>query len=265
MKARHLALVAALGLAAVGAWWDGSQRRPADPAAGALLEAPGLQPDDRELTVVQFNIRRGRSPDGVLDLTRTAGCLRGAELVGLNEVGGEDWFDSRTQAQSLGEMLELAWLFGPSEVRWWQEHFGNGLLTALPLTEWKLVPLPWEASKSRRSRLEGLLNWNGQPVRVIVTHLDSGPDRALQLAELAERFAALPAPKILLGDLNTHNGDAILTAWQQDPDLVVTSGAEPAEGVDWIVAEGFALLESWRCEQGASDHPAVGARLEARF
>ncbi len=48
--------------------------------------------------------------------------------------------------------------------------------------------------------------------------------------------------------------------------LVVLVGASFSE-VDYVrfPPQGFTLTEHWRCEQGASDHPAVGARLEASF
>lgn len=266
----RLLLVLAVALGGGAAWWDGSQRRPLEPAAGTALagQPPGLAADDAELTVVQFNIHRGAPAEGEGDLARTQLCLAGAELAGLNEVAGAGWLGEPDQAEALGRDLGLAWLFVPSERRWWHPHFGNGLLSALPVAEWRRVPLPHASSRSFRSRLEARLDWAGRPVTLLVTHLDSGPDRDLQLAELAARFAALPAPKILAGDLNAGPHHAVLEAWLADPALVVTSGEAPGEtpsGVDWIVAEGFDLAAAWRCDEGASDHWAVGARLLPRF
>ncbi len=263
-----LCVVVALGGAA---WWDGSQRRPLEGESGnSLAGLPrGLATDDGQLTVLQYNIHHGAPAEGAADLTQTAGCLRGAELAGLNEVAGADWLSGEPdQAEQLGEEMSLAWLFVPSERRWWQEHFGNGLLSALPAKDWHRVPLPHSESKSYRSRLEATLDWQGVAVRVVVTHLDAGPDRDLQLDELAARFAQLPAPKILVGDLNAGPAHPVIAAWRADPSLTVTSGEEPGGtpgGVDWIVAQGFSLARAWRCDQGASDHPAVGALLERRF
>jgi len=270
LGAARLALVLTVALAGA-AWWDGSQRRPLGPAAGTSLAGlpRGVAAGDRELTVLQYNIHRGAPAEGPENLAATAACLRDAELAGLNEVDGADWLDGEPdQAQALGERLGLAWLYVPSERRWWHAHFGNGLLSALPAESWHRVPLPQRESRSFRSRLETTLDWHGIDLTLVVTHLDSGPDRDRQLEELAARFATLPAPKILLGDLNARPDHPVIAAWRADPALVVTSGETTGEapaGVDWIVAEGFHLTAAWRCDQGASDHPAVGARLERRF
>lgn len=256
-------LAAALVLAAVigGGLLDGNRRAPLPPAAGQELkgQAPGLAADDRTLTVVQFNIHRGAPAEGPEDLAATALCLEGAELAGLNEVGGA------AQAAELGRRLSLAHLYLPSEERWWHPHFGNGLLSALPAAGWQRWPLPGPGGPGYRTRGVVRLPWQGAMVTVLVTHLTRGPDRRLQLDLLAAHFAALPAPKILLGDLNSGPDDPVLAAWRADPDLVVTSGEGSGGvpgGVDWIVAEGFRLVDSWRCDRGASDHPAVGAVLE---
>ena len=244
--------------------FDGSQRREVAPSSGTKLtgDAPGLAAEDNDLNVVQFNIARGKGPDGETDLLRTAACLERAEIAGLNEVGGAD------QAHELAEHLGQAWLFGPTELRWWREHFGNAVLSDLQATGWTNEPLPHTAAKARRALVTVTLQWRETPVTLLVTHIDSGPDRDQQLAFLAERFAAAPAPKILLGDLNAHADHPVIAAWRADPALVAVTGPiDPAAPVDidWIVAQGFTLTEQWRCEEGASDHPAVGARLQADF
>ncbi len=163
LGATRLALVLTLGLAGA-AWWDGSQRRPLGPAAGTSLAGlpRGVAAGDRELTVLQYNIHRGAPAEGPENLAATAACLRDAELAGLNEVDGADWLDGEPdQAQALGERLGLAWLYVPSERRWWHAHFGNGLLSALPAESWHRVPLPQRESRSFRSRLETTLDWHG--------------------------------------------------------------------------------------------------------
>jgi len=243
---------------------DGSQRRPVATSSGMALsgEAQGLASDDRDINVVQFNIARGEGRDGETDLLRTAGCLERAELAGLNEVGGEE------QARELAGQLGQAWLFGPSEMRWWSEHFGNAVLSDLPATSWKNEPLPFDQAKARRGLVTVTFDWRGRSVTFMVTHIDNGPDRELQLAFVAERFAAAPTPKILLGDFNSSAEHPVIAGWRNDPALVATTGpvdsAAPID-IDWIVASGFTIAEHWRCELGASDHPAVGARLEASF
>jgi len=264
LKAGRVVLILLATLGAGVLVLDGSQRRPVAATSGVMLsgEAQGLAAEDRDLNVVQFNIARGQGRDGETDLLRTVGCLERAELAGLNEVGGVD------QAREIASQLGQAWLFGASEMRWWSEHFGNAVLSDLPATSWKNEPLPHDQAKSRRGLVTVTFDWRGRSVTLMVTHIDNGPDRELQLAFLAERFAAAPSPKILLGDLNSSTDHPIVATWRNDPGLVVTTGpidsAAPID-IDWIVASGFTLVEHWRCELGASDHPAVGARLEANF
>jgi endonuclease/exonuclease/phosphatase family metal-dependent hydrolase len=158
-------------------------------------------------------------------------------------------------------------MFGASELRWWREHFGNAVLSALPAKSWSNEPLPHQAADARRGLITVTFAWRDAILTLLVTHIDNGPDREQQLAFVAERFAATPAPKILLADLNVSGDHPLIAGWKADPTLVATTGPQGKKesAIDWIVAEGFVLKEHWRCNEGASDHPAVGARLEARF
>jgi len=56
---------------------------------------------------------------------------------------------ARSQAQVLGEKLNMQWLFAPSENRWWHESFGNGVLSSASVRDWRRVPLA-HGSVSRR-------------------------------------------------------------------------------------------------------------------
>jgi len=251
--------------------WDGSRRMPLGPAVGTGLAgaATGTSADDGRLTVMQFNIRRGRGDSGETDLARTAECLAGAELAGLNEVAGGAWLgQGPDQAAELGRLLGLGHVFLPTERRWWHAHFGNAILSTLAAREWRREPLPHAAGTGYRNVGLATIEWQGQNLQFLATHIDRGPDNERQLRALAERFAALPAPKILAGDLNAEADHPVIAAWLADPDLEVTSGeaagAAPG-GIDWIVAAGFEMVRAWRCDVGASDHWLVGAELEPRF
>ena len=196
LRRRSGRLAAALVLAVVagGVYGHGSSRAPLPPAAGQSLDgaAPRPTPADGALTVLQFNIHRGRPAEGGEDLAATAACLEGAEVAGLNEVDGGGEAD---QAALLGARLSLGHLFLPSEERWWRPHFGNGLLSALPSEGWQRWPLPGPSGPGYRTRGVVRLDWEGRIVTLLVTHVTRGPDRALQLALVADHFAALPAPK----------------------------------------------------------------------
>ena len=54
------------------------------------------------------------------ELPRTAACLRGIDVVGLNEVRGGALGALRTRRRRSGETLGRGWLFAPAERRWWR-------------------------------------------------------------------------------------------------------------------------------------------------
>ena len=66
----------------------------------------------------------------------------GLDLVGLNEVLGPKLWEKIDQCQELGERLGMSWLFAPTESRWWDGSFGNGMLSGLPVKAWQRIPFP---------------------------------------------------------------------------------------------------------------------------
>ena len=147
---RRIALVIVALLSAVA--YHGSQRHAAEPRAGVGLEWAEVQPsvsspaEPRTLRLATFNIHRGRGRDGVTDLDRTATTFAvgegvGFDVVGLNEVAGTLPWRRVDQAELLGRACACGWLFVPTEQRWWHPHFGNGLLSRLPVDAWRSVPL----------------------------------------------------------------------------------------------------------------------------
>ena len=182
--------------------WQGVVRRPTPPAAGDALhpvDSPRETPESAAarptLRVASFNIAGGvGQPDGKLNLDRTAGVLQDLDLVGLEEVHGGSAFAPRDQADLLGEKLHLPWLFAPSESRWWRDSFGNGALTALPVTRWERLPLSTRPSASNRTLLRLTATWHSRPLAVLVTHLDRGADHDTELAPSWPR-SATPRPR----------------------------------------------------------------------
>src|SRR5687767_2320943 len=89
-RSRWAAVVVALSVATLIA--VGADRRQTGPAAGTSITGPAIavprdsQPSRRSIRVCTFNIHGGRDAEGRLDLDRTAGCLVGWDLIGLNEV-----------------------------------------------------------------------------------------------------------------------------------------------------------------------------------
>ena len=255
-----------LGLAGM-LYADGTVRRSTGSAAGIGPQIPAatVAEPERRLIVGQFNIRRSR--DGGGDLWRTAACLTGLDLVGLNEVDGGALFGlGEDQASALGRMLALNTVFVPTERRFWHAHFGNGLLSGWPVRGWVRLPLPYDAGPAQRNLVYAQIGPVDDPVRVLVTHVDRRADRDRQLGAVLDYFRSLAPPALLIGDLNATFEHPMMAEILTDPQVIASNGwypASPAAGrVDWILARGFRAVGAEQCDVGASDHARIAIELE---
>lgn len=254
------------------ALWSAADRTPSGPAAGTELH--GAAPSaalPATLRLATFNIHSGVGSDGRLDLARTGKSLDRFDLVALNEVRDPSWI-APDQAESLGTMLQRRWLFAPSERRWWHNHFGNGVVTQLPVSDWLQIPLPSTRGKGFRNAVLLTVPLAEGDVRVLLTHIDRSHDREAQLRTVFALFLALAEPAVLLGDLNSTASDPQLAALLATPGVADAIGArETADGksapagiarrIDWILTRGLRRLDSGTEDRGASDHPLVWAEL----
>src|SRR5258705_4338663 len=127
-------LIPFLLVAAVGLW--GYLPTPTGPAAGTVISGSTVRSTTRPtLRVATFNIHSGKNVAGQFSLDKTTAVLKGFDLIALNEVRGKSVFNDVDQAQVLGEKLNMQWLFAPTENRWWHEHFGNGVLSAVSVVD----------------------------------------------------------------------------------------------------------------------------------
>lgn len=273
MKAAHRRLILAAGgciLAGAVALsvWIGSIRGPAGPATGFGVAGISMQPvatGDR-LVFANYNIRAGRGLDDQRDLDRTADCLKGVTVAGLNEVRGSAWYGrDRDQAETLAGKLGMGHLFAPTERRWGREHFGNALLTKLPVSEWLRIQLPRQHSDSHRNMLLAHLQLTEGRVAVLVAHVDTRADREIQLAAVIAMFRTLREPAVLIGDLNAGPEHPDIARLLATPGIVGTNGARPPGElpgkVEWVIAKGLKPLDASRCDNGASDHPRVALEV----
>lgn len=267
-RRRIAAAIALLSIALVIAWL-GATPVPLPPAQGTALNRPDLAvastaAGKATLRLATFNIHSGFGADGRWDLKRTASALRNFDLIGLNEVRGFPM--GYGNMHTLGEALEMPWLFAPTERRWWFDEFGNGVLCRLPIESWRRTPLSGGArGYGFRNVLQLAVRWNGKILNLLITHLDTRHDRVQQLRTLGEMFVASPSPAVLMGDLNTRRGDPAL-----EPLLSPTSGIDsvgvklreptPAR-IDWILTRGLETVAAGMEDRGASDHPLVWAEL----
>lgn len=255
---------------AAGALAASNVRIASGPAAGSAFQGtaapvPATQPRVR---VGIFNIHGGRGPDQVRDVARTAACIREFDLVGMNEVLGPKLWWQTDQCQQLGELLGTRWLFAPTESRWWDGSFGNGLLTRLPVSAWQRIPLPRGGAHTHRNVVFSTVEIAGRPVHVLLTHLDSRDveRRHEQLRIVGELFLSLESPAILLGDMNTLPDDPQLQQLLARPgvtDALAAGMAEPPpRRIDWILARGLRTVAAGCEDRGASDHPFYWSDLE---
>jgi len=239
--------------------WDGYRRVPTWPAQGAALNGSASATTRPTFRVGTFNIQGGVGMDEKLDLHRTADCMRGCDLVGVQEVHGRTWTDSRDQAQILGEILGQPWLYAPSETRWWHNSFGNAVISNLPVQSWERFPVSGPASTNNRALLILHFHLGKQILHVLVVHLPTTNDRPAQCAMVSELFFSFEKPAILLGDLNARPGDPWIEHIRNHADVVDAVGEyaekEVPNHIDWIFARGLQCVGGGTLDRKASDHP----------
>lgn len=269
-RARRAATCCTVILLAAVVVWSGAERVPEGPALGTTFQGESFPAptSKNRLRLATFNIHGGKGLDGVRDLSRIAVELREMDLVGLNEVHGGELGEPIDQAELLGRQLGLAWLFAPTEHRWWRSQFGNGILTSLKVASWQRIPLPRQYGKSFRNLVLLRLDHATGPVNVIVTHLDRSDDRerTAQLNAAANLFLSLAEPAVLMGDMNTTADDPHLARLLQTPGvhdpLSDVLGKQAGPRIDWILVRGCRSVDAGLVNSGVSDHPMLWAEIE---
>lgn len=264
-----LALIAlAIGLVV----YDGSQRTAPPPDWNPTLTPAGAdatRPAGPTLRVATFNIHGLKGRDGRRDGARTAELLAGYDLVGLNEVRGRGVGPLQqpddNQAAMLGERLAMAWLFAPTERRWWADHFGNGLLAGVQVEPLATMPLESTPGRGLRNLVLARAATQAGPITVLITHIDREDDRRSQLADVLALYRSLAGPKVLMGDLNSPPGDEqIARLLAETASIDVLAGTDAVAGkerIDWILVEGLDVVAAGAVDNDASDHPLVWAEL----
>lgn len=247
-------------------FWQGNNRQASDATQPLLLRGEATQTASTgTLRIGSFNIHGGRGDLGKTDLAATAAVLGSVELdlAGLFEVHG---FFQSDQAEALGTTLEMASLYAATERRWWRDHFGNGILTRLPLEYVTRIALPGTQGKQYRNALLAATEVNGVRVNIVAAHLDRRIDRDRQLAMVVELFRSLEAPAVLMGDLNCTTDHPLLAELLADPEVVdaMSEKHEPKPGVrrvDHLFTRGLTVLDAACVRNDASDHPFLWAEL----
>lgn len=271
---RHFTRARVLGFIVIVALWlllESGQKEPTPAATGDAFNGPAAtsQPVRPTLRVATFNIDGGVGTDEKLDLQRTADCLKGFDLVGLEEVHGRGWLENRDQAHILGDLLNEPYLYAAAETQWWHESFGNAALSALPVTFWQRFPFSNAGAEHNRALLLFGAKWGARDIGVIVVHLVRHQDHLAELKSAKALFLAMQAPAILMGDMNPTDDDAStdppLHELRTMPDVVDAIGPHlgtRTKNLDWIFARGLECVDGGFVEKGASDHPVAWAEFK---
>lgn len=167
------------------------------------------------MKIVSYNIQYAKGKDGRHDLARIADAVRGADLIGLQEVTRH--FPGvpprlAEQPERLAELLpEYFWAYAPpldldagsalveGRAQNRRLQFGNMLLSRWPIRSTRSLLLPRERSHdhtdAQNGVLEGIVAAPGGDVRIYVTHLNylRSQQRRAQLDWLLPFLHAVPA------------------------------------------------------------------------
>jgi endonuclease/exonuclease/phosphatase family metal-dependent hydrolase len=174
---------------------------PAPRRASATATAPHAA----LVRVVTYNIHRAIGVDLRRDPARIAAVIAElhADVIGLQEV---DWHDDpdagEPQFEYLAHLSGYRAVVGPN-LRDHRGHYGNVLLTRLPIIATRLVDLSHSAREPRNA-IDVTLELGTASLRVIVTHLGLAlHERRVQAAQLRDLLLEQQdRPTMVLGDLN---------------------------------------------------------------
>lgn len=258
---------------------------PAPAFAGTTTRPP--------IRVMTWNLQRGQALAGrveAADMAPFAALVAAsrADVVGLQEV-------TRDEAEAIGS--ELGWP-DPAYVETKRPcpdfppplpatcvPFGNAILSRYPqgaVEQWELPASRLEASLEDRVLLRSVVEADGRPLSVYVTHLAANATRAERVAQAravldridADTDADALGPSVLLGDFNAAPTDDVVTsitdpfvdAWAGRPGDGFTSNAVLGltRRIDYVFVRrdhGLRVTDAEVVAQVLSDHLAVVAEL----
>ena len=156
------------------------------------------------LRVATYNIHRCRGLDGRTRPDRIAAVIRNidADVVALQEVVGAGPRGGG-HAEQIGAALGMGWVMAPArQLR--GHHFGNAVLSRLPIASHMEHDLSWKTCEPRRMQRVDVLVGHGV-LHVYNVHLGTA---ILERRHQAERLASIVCdrhvggPKLVLGDFN---------------------------------------------------------------
>jgi endonuclease/exonuclease/phosphatase family metal-dependent hydrolase len=157
------------------------------------------------VAVASYNIHRCIGTDGRRDVARVARVIESldADIIALQEVESRPGTDGRPmQMDVLAHLVGLTAVSGPTIERT-DGHFGNALLTRLPIHSVRKMDLTFRR-REPRGAIDVDFDVAGSRLRVIATHLGLLPrERRHQVQRILETTAdQREGATVLLGDIN---------------------------------------------------------------
>jgi len=254
--------------------------------------------------LASFNILHGRSlSDGEVDVGRLRDAVKtlDADVLWLQEVDRDQprshGLDLTAQAAEAmgGEGRFAAAIMGTPGEKWRPARdkdthtrgpaYGIGLVTRLPVERWQVIRLPSAPVRSPillpgpqrkvmwlrdepRVLIAAVLRTDAGLLTVANTHLSFVPGwNGAQLRWAARAMRRLPAPRVLLGDLNLPGAlPRWLTGWRALATLPTYPADEPKVQLDHVLEHGTglpAVLAAQAPPMPLSDHRALLVDLAA--
>ena len=249
------------------------------------------------MRVATFNLLSGRSvTDGQVraaDLRDAAAALD-ADVVGLQEVDrAQDRSGGVDQTALVAEALGAGWsrfvpaVDGTPGGAWtascWDDGsltdgpgYGVGLVSRLPVLSWRVrrfgpapfgMPLRVPGSRGLthvpdepRVALAAVVQGPAGTMTVISAHLSFVPGwNILQLRAIARWARSMPAPRLLLGDLNLPGAvPRLVTGWTQLARVATYPSWRPRVQFDHVLTDGAMSVDATRAlPLAVSDHCAL--------
>jgi endonuclease/exonuclease/phosphatase family metal-dependent hydrolase len=169
--------------------------------------------------MLTYNVHRCIGRDGRLIPARITAAIaeQQPDVVALQELDiGRARTDFADQVRVIADALGMDWLFHPA-FKLKDEHYGDAILSRhrLQLMRADILPtLPGRPHLERRGAIWAALEWHGDVVQFITTHLGFFPAEQLMQAKalLGEDWLRHPRcrpPVVLLGDLNAVPGTRV--------------------------------------------------------
>ncbi len=241
----------------------------------AALPGPVVATDGDTLRIVAYNIKHARGMDDRVDLQRVARVLRGldADVISLQEVDDRTERTGRVdQVAVLAEALGYRGFHGPHRP-YQGGHYGNAVLTRLPVREVRTRPIP-PASGSDLAVLEVRVDLpSGATASVVSVHLAGSVDERMAQAEaVTASFSGADHPVVLAGDFNGRPGGRVVTRLREDWQVATKSGSpytypsdEPDREIDFVMIRPLGEVEVLEhrvvLEATAADHRPILAIL----